>query len=193
VRRLSGYGAGINVVMAREVNDTTDEYMRRAREEANVRVLLSDTSVYSTFNILRALRRNEVVAMQLDRPLGGDGARPVPFFGAPALFQSGALRLARLANAPVLPAFVARLAPRRYCIVLGTARHVPRHATPDDIDAILAAIVAEFEALVRRYPEQWFQFQPFWPAPEDMPIDARQPATHLGATTRRAASRRSSV
>ena len=193
VRRLSGYGAGINVVMARETNDTTAEYMRRAREEAGVRVLLSDTSVYSTFNILRALRRNEVVAMQLDRPLGGEGARAVPFFGAPALFQSGALRLARLANAPVLPAFVARLAPREYCIVLGTERRVPRHATQDDIDAILAGIVAEFEALVRRFPEQWFQFQPFWPAPGDVPVGTSHPAPHPATTTRSAASRRSSV
>ncbi len=170
---LSRYGGGLNVVMAREVNETTAEYVRQAREKAGVRVLLSDTSVYSTFNILRALRRNEVVAMQLDRPIGGEGARAVPFFGAPALFQSGPLRLARLANAPVLPVFSVRLGPRRYQIVLGTERHVSRNATQEELDATLAAIVAEFEALVREHSDQWFQFRPFWPSAEERTLSSR--------------------
>ena len=192
-RKISRYGAGLNVVMAREANETTAEYVRKAREEAGVRVLLSDTSVYSTFNILRALRRNEVVAMQLDRPVGGEGARPVPFFGAPALFQSGPLRLARLANAPVLPAFVVRLGPRRYRVVLGTERSISRGATPEEIDATLAAIVAEFEALVRAHPDQWFQFQPFWRAAEDLAVPPVGRSTPEAAETRRALARRSSI
>ncbi len=192
-RKISGYGRGLNLVMAREANETTAEYVRQAREEAGVRILLSDTSVYSTFNILRALRANEVVAMQLDRPVGGEGARPVPFFGAPALFQSGPLRLARLADAPVLPVFIVRLGPRRYRIVLGAERHVPRNATNDEIDATLAAIVAEFEALVRAYPEQWFQFQPFWPAAGEIAAasDVRPPTARQ--VVRRDEARRSTI
>lgn len=161
-RTLARYGRPLNLVMAREVNDTTAEYVRRERESADVRVLLSDGSVYAPFAILRALRRNEIVALQLDRPLGGPGSRPVEFFGSPALFQAGPLHLARTAGAPVVPVFVVRLAARRYRVVLGTERHVPRSADPEEIDSILTAIVGEFEALVRRHPEQWFQFAPFW-------------------------------
>ncbi|HEY2389283.1 MAG TPA: lysophospholipid acyltransferase family protein [Candidatus Binatia bacterium] len=162
-RTLARYGRPFNLVMAREANETTAEYVRDARERAGMRVLLSDSSVYGPFNMLRALRRNEIVALQLDRPIGGDGARPVEFFGAPALFQSGAIRLARLAGTPILPVFVARRGPRHYRIVVGPERFVARAATQDDMDRVLAGIIAEFEDLVREYPDQWFQFAPYWP------------------------------
>jgi KDO2-lipid IV(A) lauroyltransferase len=164
---LARYGRPFNLVMAREVNETTADYVRQAREAAGMRILLSDSSVYGPFNMLRALRRGEIVALQLDRPIGGDGARCVDFCGAPAFFQSGALRLARLAGTPVFPVFVARRGPRNYRIVVGSERRVPRAATADDVDRILAGIVGEFEELVREYPDQWFQFAPFWP--EDGP------------------------
>jgi len=162
-RTLARYGRPFNLVMAREVNETTADYVREARERAGMRVLLSDSSVYGPFNMLRALRRNEIVALQLDRPIGGDGARPVEFFGAPALFQSGAIRLARLAGTPIFPVFGARRGPRHYRIIVGQGRFVARSATSDEMDRVLAGIVAEFEALVREYPDQWFQFAPYWP------------------------------
>jgi KDO2-lipid IV(A) lauroyltransferase len=162
-RTLARYGRPFNLVMAREINETTADYVREAREAAGMRVLLSDSSVFGPFNMLRALRRNEIVALQLDRPLGGDGARSVEFFGAPALFQSGAIRLARLAGTPVFPVFVARCGPRHYRVVIGTEHRVARTASIDEMEHILASIVGEFEDLVREYPDQWFQFAPFWP------------------------------
>lgn len=162
-RTLARFGCPFNLVMAREANETTADYVRKAREDLGVRVLLSDSSVYGSFNMLRALKRNEVVAMQLDRPLGGDGARSIDFFGAPAQFQAGPLRLARLAGAPIFPAFALRVGTRHYRMVLGTERTVARHATVEEMDRILASIVAEFEQLVRQHPEQWFQFAPYWP------------------------------
>lgn len=169
-RSLARFGCPFNLVMAREANETTADYVRKAREDAGVRVLLSDSSVYGSFNMLRALKRNEIVAMQLDRPLGGDGARPIEFFGAPAWFQVGPLRLARLAGAPIFPVFALRVGVRHYRIVLGTERTVGRHASVEEMDRILGSIVAEFEQLVRQHPQQWFQFAPYWP--EDAATDA---------------------
>jgi lauroyl/myristoyl acyltransferase len=175
-RTLARFGCPFNLVMAREANETTAEYVRNAREDAGVRVLLSDSSVYGSFNMLRALKRNEIVAMQLDRPLGGDGARSVEMFGAPASFQGGPLRLARLAGAPIFPVFALRVGARHYRIVLGTERFVSRHATVEEMDRTLAGIVTEFEQLVRQHPDQWFQFAPYWP--EDA-----VPSTSSGAET----------
>ena len=175
-RTLARFGCRFNLVMAREANETTAEYVRRAREDAGVHILLSDGSVYGSFNMLRALKRNEILAMQLDRPLGGDGARLVPFFGTPAYFQAGPLRLARLAGAPIFPVFAVRVGVRHYRIVLGTERTVSRHAGIEELDRILASIVAEFEELVRAYPDQWFQFAPYWP------VDAVAVTTASGTT-----------
>ncbi len=180
-RTLVRFGCPFNLVMAREANETTVDYVRKAREDAGVRVLLSDASVYGSFNMLRALKRNEVVAMQLDRPLGGDGARLVDFFGAPAWFQAGPIRLARLAGAPIFPVFSLRVGPRHYRIVLGTEHSVARHATVEEMDRILTSIVAEFEQIVRLHADQWFQFAPYWP--EDV-VAADRTADESRAATR---------
>lgn len=186
-RTLVRFGAPFNLVMAREANETTAEYVRKAREDAGVRVLLSDSSVYGSFNMLRALKRNEIVAMQLDRPLGGDGARLVEFFGAQARFQAGPIRLARLAGAPIFPVFALRVGSRHYRIVLGTEHTVSRHATVEEMDRILTSIVAEFEQLVRQHPEQWFQFAPYWP--EDESTDAGEASDRRATTPERTRAR----
>ena len=99
-KTLREYGQPINLVMAREANTTTQDYVRDMRERAGVRVIYSDTSVFSALNMIRALRANEIVAIQLDRTLGLGDTRAVPFFGAPAPFpvrpvRPGAPRPAR--------------------------------------------------------------------------------------------------
>jgi lauroyl/myristoyl acyltransferase len=163
-KTLREYGRPVNVVMAHDVNESTQAYVRAARERAGVRVIFSDTSVFSSLNMIRALRENEVVAIQLDRMLGAGGARLLPFLGHPAPFPSGPFALARLAAAPVIPVFIPRLGPRHYRVHVGEGVTVPREARDGAaLDRVMQAIVSQFEAIVRRHPTQWFQFTPFWP------------------------------
>jgi KDO2-lipid IV(A) lauroyltransferase len=160
-KTLRERGRPINLVMAREANTTTNHYVRAAREQAGVQVIYSDTSVFSSLNMIRALRRNEIVAIQLDRSPGAVGARLVPFFGAPALFPSGPFILARAAGAPLIPVFIPRLGTRHYAIRIGDRFSVPRETRA--LDRVMAEVVHAFEDTVRAFPTQWFQFAPFWP------------------------------
>jgi KDO2-lipid IV(A) lauroyltransferase len=167
-KTLSAYERPINIVMAREVNRTTQEYMREARERTGVRVIYSDTSVFSSLNMIRALRQNEIVAIQFDRMLGTGGARMLPFFGAPAPFPSGPFALARLARTSVVPVFIPRLGRRHYAIRVGTRvrlKREPRDA--HSLDTAMMQVVGQFDAIIREFPTQWFQFAPFWPAGEN--------------------------
>jgi len=160
---LSDYGTPVNIVMAREANASIGEYARLIKESAGVRVIYSDTSVFSSFNMIRALRNNEIVAIQLDRPIGAGGMRHVPFFGRAALFPSGPFVLARLARAPVVAVFAPRLGVRHYGVRIGTMHEVPKDGRdPGGLDRVMADVVGELEAVVRTYPNQWFQFTPFW-------------------------------
>lgn len=160
---LSDYGTPVNLVMAREANASIGEYTRLIKENAGVRVIYSDTSVFSSFNMIRALRNNEIVAIQLDRPIGAGGMRRVPFFGRAALFPSGPFVLARLARAPVIAVFAPRLGVRHYSVRICQMHEVPRDTRdPGALDRVMADVVGELEAVVRTYPTQWFQFTPFW-------------------------------
>jgi lauroyl/myristoyl acyltransferase len=165
-KTLREYEQPINLVMAREANSTTQDYVRAMRERAGVRVIYSDTSVFSALNMIRALRQNEIVAIQLDRMIRLGGARAVPFFGAPAPFPSGPFVLARLAGAPVIPVFIPRLGTRHYAVRLGTSHRLSREARDVySLDRAMRAVIGEFEAVIREFPSQWFQFAPFWDAP----------------------------
>jgi lauroyl/myristoyl acyltransferase len=157
----------VNLVMARESDATTQAFVASARERSGVKVVFADASVFSSLGLVRALRRNEIVAIQLDRAAGAGGVRSLPFLGAPAPFPSGPFVLARMAGAPVIPVFAPRLGRRHYRIQIGDPVEVPRSARePAALDRVMLAVIAQLEGMVRRYPWQWFQFAPFWPEPD---------------------------
>ena len=162
-KRLRGGDVPVHLVMSREMDAATQEFVATARSRSGVRVVFSDASVFSSLGLVRALRRNEIVAIQLDRAAGAGGVRMLRFLGAPAPFPSGPFVLARLAGSPVIPVFAPRLGRRHYRVEIGRPVAVPRTARdPAALDRVMAEVVAQFEEAVRRHPAQWFQFSPFW-------------------------------
>ena len=154
----------VHVVMSREADAATQAFVAAARERAGVQVVLSDASVFSSLSLIRALQRNEIVAIQLDRSAGAGGVRTLPFLGVSAPFPSGPFVLARLAGSPIVPVFAPRLGRRHYRIHIGQPVRVPRAARePSVLDGVMGEVIQQLEEIVRRYPWQWFQFAPFWP------------------------------
>lgn len=162
---MQRFGRRVNVVMAREANPSVEAFQSSLRERYGLRVLHSDSSPFASLNMLQALRRGEVVAIQIDRSAPGQVTRPVEFFGAPAQFQYGPFALARAAGVPLWPVFAARLGARRYRLLPERWRKIPRDATEADVLAVMGDVVQSFEKHVRAYPNQWFQFAPFWDEP----------------------------
>jgi lauroyl/myristoyl acyltransferase len=164
-RALHATGRPVHMVMAREPNETTQEYARDSREQVGVQVIFSDSSVFSAFNMIRVLRQNEILAIQIDRGTSepNSPSRQVEFFGAEATFQEGAFHLARLSGAPVVPVVTLRRGLRHYEIVLGEPLYVSREVA-GDAERALGDAVGFFERTIREHPDQWFQFAPFWPS-----------------------------
>ncbi|HYB99557.1 MAG TPA: lysophospholipid acyltransferase family protein [Candidatus Limnocylindrales bacterium] len=151
-KRLLSYGRPVHVVMAREANASMHRYQQQLRESASIRIVFSDTSLFSTLNLVHALRANEVVAMQLDRTPPQARTVDVPFFGAPAHFAAGPFHLARVARSPLITAFAVRMGVRHYEIRLGSAYDVPQWARGKRLASVAAQAVADFEAIVREFP-----------------------------------------
>jgi len=108
--------------------------------------------------LLAALRRGEVVAMQGDRAIGTRGDLCIPFFGRPAWFPPGPFLLARAAGVPVVPAFCVLDARYRYTVHLGAPITVER----GDEERAAHAWVGLLESVVREHPTQWFNFFDVW-------------------------------
>ena len=158
-RLLAGRGARpTHVVLSSEEDAGVERYLRLG--DARLR-FVTRRQATSTLGLLAALRRDEVVAMQGDRPTGARGDVVLPFFGDPAVFPIGPFVLARAAGAPVLPAFCSMTVDARYRIVV----EPPIWVKPGEEVAALATMVGSLERAVRRHPTQWFNFFDVWSPP----------------------------
>ena len=159
---LQRYGRPVTVVMAHEKNASSKDYVQRMRESHELRVVYSDESIFSSLHLVRALRENHIVAIQLDRASLHGRTVEVPFFGAIAPFSAGPFHLARVAGAPIVPCFAPRLGVRHYGIRFGRAHEVVDRSRRAPLEVVATQVVADLEAIVREYPFQWFQFADFW-------------------------------
>ena len=110
-----------------------------------------------------ALRANEVVTICSDAPpLGADRTRTVevPFLGRQARLLPGVVTLARLTGAPVLMAFMHRLADYRHQ-VLEISPPVPMDG---ETETAFGRCAAAMDAAIRTSPAHWV----FWFEPDDL-------------------------
>jgi Kdo2-lipid IVA lauroyltransferase/acyltransferase len=147
-----------HIVLAGEQDADLERYLRREGERLR---FVTRRHATSTLGLLAALRRNEAVAMQGDRPTGERGDVLVDFFGAPAAFAIGPFVLARAAGAPVVPAYCAMEADRRYRVTV----EPPIWVKPGEEVAALTTMVATLERAIRAHPTQWFNFFDVWSCP----------------------------
>jgi KDO2-lipid IV(A) lauroyltransferase len=112
--------------------------------------------------ILKALARNELVALASDLYSGDRGVR-VRFFKRPAVFPSGPAAIALKTGAPILPVWIRRQPDNLYVAEVEDAIEVSRTGdTERDIQLTTERIVEFFERIIRREPDQWLVFLPVW-------------------------------
>lgn len=114
-------------------------------------------------DLLDALRRGEIVALQGDRPRAGGRTVEASLFGRPFALPVGPAALARAAGVPIVPVFVVREGRLRYRCLLRPALHVAQSGDRQrDVQEALAGFAADLEAVIRREPYQWFCFRRLW-------------------------------
>jgi lauroyl/myristoyl acyltransferase len=155
--RLLAVGAArpTHVVVAAEEARELERWVRRDGDR--VRFVPRSRPTVS-LDLLAALRRGDVVAMQGDRALGTRGDVRVPFFGRPAPFPIGPFVLARAAAVPIVAAFCVLGADDRYTLRVCE----PRTVKSGDEEDALRAWVAHLEDVVRHRPTHWFNFFDIW-------------------------------
>jgi len=144
-----------HVVVAEEEARHLDQWVRRDGDGVK---FITRSRPTIALELVAALRRGEVVAVQGDRALGTRGDAVIPFFGRPAPFPLGPFVLARAVGVPLVPAF---------CVLDDSYRYTVKVVEPivvrrgDEEDAA-RAWVASLEDVVRRHPTQWFNFFDVW-------------------------------
>ena len=144
-----------HVVVAPEAVTGLERWVRR--EGDGVRFVVRGP-VSVGVELVAALRRGEVVALQGDRAIGTQGDLLIPFFGRPAPFPLGPFILARAAGVPVVAAFCLLESDDRYAV------HIAPPVTVGRGEEAEAARqwVGVLEGIVREHPTQWFNFFDVW-------------------------------
>ena len=144
-----------HVVVAEEEARQLEQWVRRDGD--GVRFVTRSRPTIS-LELVAALRRGEVVAVQGDRALGTRGDVLVPFFGWPAPFPLGPFILARAVGMPLVPAFCLLDTDYRYTVKVAEPLVVARGGE----EQAARAWVGVLEDVVRECPTQWFNFFDIW-------------------------------
>jgi lauroyl/myristoyl acyltransferase len=159
-RLLSPFGKTVNVLTAPEQQTAIQHLLREQDTSSSLRFVSNNhTGVF--VHLLMALRRGEVVAVQIDRGTGHRSDLLIDFFDAPALFPSGPFILAGAAGVPVIPFFCLMRPDRLYDIHIGEAIAVTRGGE----EAALRQMIRVLEHYVAKAPDQWFNFYDVWHSP----------------------------
>jgi KDO2-lipid IV(A) lauroyltransferase len=153
---LSLNGFPLSVVAMPHENGRIDRFFVRRRAEKGIAAVSIE---HATSELLESLRRKECVAILGDRNVLGRGVE-VEFFGTPALMPYGHVILSLRTGAPIVPGFVIREGGGRFKAYVekpirpGTGRGA--------FQDLMGRCLGVMEDYVRRYPDQWFVFEPIW-------------------------------
>ena len=164
-RLLAIYG---RVNVARVVEDNPAEIeLRNLMASERINTVDLKRGVPATIELLQALRRNEIVAIQGDR-VYQRRTFEIPFFSRPTSFPLGPFLLSQVSGAPVLPAFMVRRGWLRYRALIGDPIPAVPPSVPSDEDAAglseaMCEAVRFLETTLTTYYDQWMNYFDFWP------------------------------
>jgi KDO2-lipid IV(A) lauroyltransferase len=155
-------GFPVVVIADRFANRRLDDVVLGSREGLGITIIPADRIGPG---ILRALRRNDIVAVLVDIPQHERGVR-VEFFGATVAVSDGPARMALRAGASVVTGTVYRLSPWSDHVTgdVSAVAFEPTGETERDVHALTQAVFAHLEQQVLRHPDQWYIFRHLWVA-----------------------------
>ena len=170
---FGNWDVGGSVVAARHPMSVVAETFQPARLDALVRETRTAHGMATIplenalRKVLRALRRNEVVALVIDRPVHEqEGGVPVRLFGRDTRWPGGAAALAMKTDALVLAGGCWRNPDNTYSIMAAAPIRCETTGDRDgDLRRNMQRIVDALEQIIRRHPDQWYMFRRMWPVP----------------------------
>jgi lauroyl/myristoyl acyltransferase len=145
-------GVKVHVVTLPDGSREIDAIRQVYRGYHAVETIVLDGSPFAPLEMMAALKRGDMVAMLVDRWGKADGV-PTAFLGGTHYLPRGPFALSLATGAPILPAFVVRDG--------GTYRGIvepPIVVERDDFAPYAARVGEALERVIRRCPDQWYNF-----------------------------------
>lgn len=152
--RLAAAGYPFSVVVKQPKDERFARLIDHYRAVVGIQTISAKPRREAARQILKALRRNEVILVIADE--FKSGGVEVEFLGRTAPAPRGPATLALRTGAAVLPTFVTRDHEDRLTLRIGEEiRLVKTGDLQQDVAANASLFAGHLEAMVRRYPDQW--------------------------------------
>lgn len=130
-------------------------------DETNIRMIPVKDDMSHIFLMNTALSDGESVSIPSDRVVSGQKTVTCDFFGAPADFPLGPFVLAAQRDLAVLSIQVMKESAKKYHIFIEQIEGQGNTIREKAAD-LAQRYASHIESVVRKYPEQWFNYYEFW-------------------------------
>lgn len=157
---LAGYsistaGRRFNALVFAGETETVMANRNRMFSSNNISMIPVKEDMSHIFLLNSALAAGEVASLPGDRIFGSQKSIGCPFFGETARFPAGPFVLAARRGVLALAVFVMKESVRNYRVVVNELEG-------GDEKSLALDFAGKLEAVLRRYPTQWFNYFDFW-------------------------------
>jgi len=129
-----------------------------------MRMIPASSDMSHIFVLNEALANGEIVSIPADRLFGSPRYVECDLLGSKARFPLGPYALALQREVPTLALFVMKESAYRYKIYIRRieADPIPYKNRKEQAANLAQHFAYELETILRKYPEQWFNYYEFW-------------------------------
>lgn len=147
----------INLVTSDEEHENIKGYLEEITHKSKVKLIIVKEDLSHIFEINHALSKGEMVCFTGDRFVPGTQTFEEQLLGKKAKFPAGPFILASRLKAPVLFVYVMKENNKHYHLYARKSKAGYR-----DAKKLLQEYTGSLEAMLKKYPFQWFNYFDFW-------------------------------
>ncbi len=161
----------VHILMVEAEHERIKKLLDSVMVKKRMDIIAMKDDLSHLIEIKKALDNNEIVALHGDRFVEGAKTITGKLMGREALFPYGPFYMALKYNRQVTFVSAVKETDTHYHFYATKPR---KYAWPKDpverekeLDGILAEYTAEMERILKKYPEQWFNYYYFWDVPNN--------------------------
>lgn len=154
----------VHIVMLEAEHEKIKSMLDEVMTEKNMSIIPIKQDLSHLFAIKEAMAKNELIAIHGDRFLEGSKPITMPFHGLNADFPSGPFSLAIRYSKPITYVSAMRMKGKHYHFNATPPKIYPsdRKSLNTSLSTALSEYINEMERVIKKYPEQWFNYYYFW-------------------------------
>lgn len=160
--KLANDGYPVHVVIRPMRDEKSGDYVHRLRTKTGVKTIFSYPRRDCITGILKALRNNEIVIIQMDQNFGTGGVW-VRFFNKLAATPVGPVVFALRTKSAIVPAYIYRESRGRHVITIEEQESIEERENKEEMILVNVVKLSRIiEKWIRNRPVQWFWIHRRW-------------------------------